>query len=265
MTPTVVTPRAKEIKYDYEVHPLAKLFPPLPDDEFEKLKKDIAARGQEDPIVLSADGKTLLDGRNRLRACKELGIEPWTQLFAESSEQADLIWSRNMLRRHLTADQRAAIAHKWSDTERQAAKQRQLDTLKHGATPGKPRGGGNATTGKTRKAIAQKARVSEHEVRQAETVAKHAPELLREVETGQVMLKDAAKIASAKNRKKRKPKTVDTPWKADLNLAFGRIRDCVFEEYEKVPSEHKRFFRRFVVDRMATWAYDLDQKEDDEK
>lgn len=46
--------------YDYEVHPLAKLFPPLPSDEFKKLKNDIATHGQQDPIMLSADGTTLL-------------------------------------------------------------------------------------------------------------------------------------------------------------------------------------------------------------
>src|SRR5271168_3435620 len=58
---------------DRPIHPLAKLFPPLSPDEFEKLKADIQRNGQLEPVWLDEEGR-VLDGRHRLRACKELGI-----------------------------------------------------------------------------------------------------------------------------------------------------------------------------------------------
>jgi predicted mannosyl-3-phosphoglycerate phosphatase (HAD superfamily) len=45
--------------------------------------------------------------------------------------------------------------------------------------------------------IAKQANVSEHSVRQAESVAKHKPELLPKIESGQVSLKDAQKQVAA--------------------------------------------------------------------
>lgn len=200
---------------------------------------------------------------NRLRICKELGIEPRILRFdyeKNPAREADYIWAKNVLRRHLSAGQRAAIAHKWSDAERTAAKERQKASR---AKPGEKVGSRKVVVNspppsKTRKAIAQKARVSEHKVRQVETVAKHAPELLPGVETGQVTLKDAAKIASTKTEVQ-KPEA--KPF--DLNPAIGRIRDCVLQEHRKVPSEHQRWFRAVVVDRITTWAWVLNVQEDD--
>lgn len=174
------------VKYDYAIHPLAALFPDLPPDEFQKLKKDIEDHGLIEAIILSVDGKTLLDGRHRLKACKELGIEPkFVRCPYTAKGEANFIWARNVLRRHLTADQRAAIAVQWSDAERQAAKQRMI--------AGKPSGESAQGSSRTREVLAEKAKVSQHKVRQAEHVAKHAPEALPKVAAGEVKLKDAAK------------------------------------------------------------------------
>jgi hypothetical protein len=57
-----------------EPHAATSLFPPLGDDEFAALVEDIREYGQRVPIVL-VDG-VLVDGRHRLRACEQLGIEP---------------------------------------------------------------------------------------------------------------------------------------------------------------------------------------------
>src|SRR3990172_9106480 len=60
--------------HDYEAHPAAALFPVLGEDELQKLADDIRANGLLEPIVLY-EGK-VLDGRNRLDACKRAGVEP---------------------------------------------------------------------------------------------------------------------------------------------------------------------------------------------
>jgi hypothetical protein len=217
--------------YDYPIHPLADVFPNLPAEEFKKLKQDIDKHGQLEPIMLSSDGTVLLDGRHRLRACKELGITPKIDRLEQASE-ADYIWSKNILRRHLTDDQRATIANDWYDAEKAAAKERQKH---HGGTaPGKAKqntSGESAQSVRARKAIAVKAQVSEHKVRQVETVTKQAPELLPKIKSGEMKLKDAAKGAAKKFRVRRKTKSV-----ADRVAAHPeQIIDVPVEKKESQP------------------------------
>jgi hypothetical protein len=181
----------------YAIHPLAELFPQMSAEEFSRLKQDVATNGQQDPIVISVDCKTILDGRHRLRACAELGIPPKFINFCKITTGAVIdipnaevafIWSKNFLRRHLSSDQRAAIAVGWSDAIKAAARQRQRE---HGGTaPGKPNTFGESTKSvHTREAIAAQAQVSPYKVRQAEVIARHAPELLPKIAAGQASLK----------------------------------------------------------------------------
>lgn len=96
-------------------HPLAALFPMLPDDELRRLADDIAARGQEQPVWLF-DGK-ILDGRNREAACALLGIDAWTKEY-EGPDPLGFVLSLNLHRRHLTESQRAMAAARIVDWER---------------------------------------------------------------------------------------------------------------------------------------------------
>lgn len=47
-------------------HSAAELFPLLPPDELVELAEDIKKHGMQEAIVLTADCKQLVDGRNRL-------------------------------------------------------------------------------------------------------------------------------------------------------------------------------------------------------
>ena len=101
------------------VHPLLEAFPPVNDAHFCELVKDIAAYGLQQPIVLSHDGTIVIDGRLRLKACDELGIEPTFDHLPEMSD-VDLalhVISLNCRRRHMTVGQRAMVAvntrHLW--------------------------------------------------------------------------------------------------------------------------------------------------------
>jgi hypothetical protein len=60
---------------DYPIHPMANQLPMMNEREFEALKKSIARDGLQVPILLSMKGH-VIDGRNRLKACHETGIEP---------------------------------------------------------------------------------------------------------------------------------------------------------------------------------------------
>lgn len=84
------------------------LFPMIGQDEYEALKLDIQEHGQREPILL-VDGE-IIDGRNRLRACNELGIDPiYRQLTAaEAGDVFALVMSLNFHRRHLKPHEKGA-------------------------------------------------------------------------------------------------------------------------------------------------------------
>jgi len=85
-----------------------QLFDALPDDEYEALKASIAEKGLLVPITKDQHGR-ILDGHHRERACRELGIEPRyeVQYCADDSERKVRALVMNLLRRHLTREQKA--------------------------------------------------------------------------------------------------------------------------------------------------------------
>jgi hypothetical protein len=90
-------------------HPVCAMFPMLDEEALARLADDIREHGLREPIVHHGD--VLLDGRNRLAACKLAGVEP--VLSPWRREEALIIpWiiSKNLHRRHLSTSQRAAVA-----------------------------------------------------------------------------------------------------------------------------------------------------------
>ncbi len=100
--------------FDLPAHPLAGLFPMLSDAEIAELADDICTYGQRVPIMV-LDGQ-VLDGRNRLAACKFAEIEPSFELY-EGDDPLAFVLSHNLHRRHLTASQRAMVAAQIVDWE----------------------------------------------------------------------------------------------------------------------------------------------------
>jgi hypothetical protein len=91
-----------------EPHMLAEQFPLLEGDDFKSFKRDIKMNGLKVPILLF-QGK-ILDGRNRYRACRELGIEPTTENFEGSESEASLlVLALNLHRRHLSQSQKRRL------------------------------------------------------------------------------------------------------------------------------------------------------------
>lgn len=88
-------------------HPIADLFPMLAEDELAELADDIKQRGLLQPIVLDAEGR-ILDGRNRLAACLQAGVEPTFEEYGGNDADGYAL-SVNVNRRHLTKSQQAMI------------------------------------------------------------------------------------------------------------------------------------------------------------
>lgn len=112
-----------------KVHPDTEIFPLMEGEEFERFVEDIAANGLQVPIAVTPDG-VLLDGRNRLRACERLGIEPVFQTI--EADPSEYIQSLNLYRRHLTTEQKKEVARKFMEmhpdwSNRKIAKQSRLN------------------------------------------------------------------------------------------------------------------------------------------
>lgn len=94
-------------------HPLAAMFPMLPDDELNALADSIKEHGQRHPILIAEiendDGEkieVIVDGRNRYEACRRAEVEPKFERLADVDIGA-LILAENVERRNLSPGQRA--------------------------------------------------------------------------------------------------------------------------------------------------------------
>lgn len=117
------------------IHPICDLFPMMDAKSLAGLAADIKLNGLLSAIVLH-EGQ-IVDGRNRLVACREAGVEPhfvrWRELYTGEMPVDRWIWSLNVERRHLTPDQIAwAIVQRRAWEEGRAARDRQVEAGKRG-------------------------------------------------------------------------------------------------------------------------------------
>ena len=92
-----------------KTHPIADVFPMMNDGRYAELLADIREHGLRVPIVLYEG--MILDGRNRHKACTELGIEPRFEDFAGGNPWK-CVWSLNGSRRDLDQIQHGLIYQK---------------------------------------------------------------------------------------------------------------------------------------------------------
>jgi len=200
-------------------HPAADAFPMMEATRLEELKADIAANGQREPITL-CDGM-ILDGRNRYRACVDLGIEPQTRDFVDNPWA--FAWSLNGERRDLDATVRALIhrrcqegSEKWANRLAKIAEEG--NRKKSEAAKEQPRTAGGKMAAKpvadhddlrsakggrnvAREARAAEAKVSPATMARADQIAKR-PDLEQKVVAGE--MKPAEAIREIRSEKRRK-------------------------------------------------------------
>jgi ParB-like chromosome segregation protein Spo0J len=164
-----------------KIHPAAELFPPLIPEQFQELKEDIKKRGVIQRILVQDD--VLLDGRNRLAACRELGIEPPIEQY-EGDDPVGEILARNIFRRHLTDDQRVAALAKLLGPGLEAGADARM---KAGTVTVKSTEG----IGRADEVLAKKAKVGAYKARTALAVGRYAPGFLDEVIEGKKRLAEA--------------------------------------------------------------------------
>lgn len=187
---------AEETMGGYRVHPVAAMFPLIPDEDLDKMAADIVDNGLLEAIVLSRVDDTeewqIIDGRNRYRACERAGVKPRFSANDMDPEQiGPWIISHNLHRRSLTASQRAVIAVEYERHYAAEAKARQergvnqytdpslVETLPQGSRASDQAGDLLGVSGRT--------------VRDAKYVAEHDPEELERIRQGEVTASAAAK------------------------------------------------------------------------
>ena len=126
------------------IHPLANQYPYIEGEDFEELKNSIALHnGITQPLTFDAD-MNLIDGRNRLKAIKQLleeGIDVHPSSFlhvsisASSDDSVTLarIQSLNVHRRHLTPEDKAKFALAKLSAKKDARSPQQKAHAKHKA------------------------------------------------------------------------------------------------------------------------------------
>ena len=178
---------------DHELrsHPAAAIFPLMVGHEFHALVADIRVNDLREPITLHPDG-SILDGRNRHRACIMANKEPKFVEWDGRGTAESFVISKNLLRRHMSESQRAMAAAKLADMPQGARSD--LGPI------------GTMSADQAADAL----NVGERSVKRAKAVRKHGNEkLVKAVEAGQMSVAAAARKArplpteKIKNRRER--------------------------------------------------------------
>lgn len=109
------TAPARPLVWNGRTHPVADVFPMLGDKAAAALADSISEHGLLHAVTLAPDG-TLLDGRNRMKACEAAGVA--LRFVAHDGDPVRFIVASNLHRRHLTTSQRAMVAEELANLQR---------------------------------------------------------------------------------------------------------------------------------------------------
>lgn len=94
----------------YRLHELADLFPAMIPAEYAALRASMAAHGYDPAWPVVRWRGRVIDGRHRLRACAELGIDPVYADLPDGADPVEAVIRANLTRRHLSEGQRGMLA-----------------------------------------------------------------------------------------------------------------------------------------------------------
>lgn len=131
----------KELKIDPE---LRDLLPPLTDDEYKQLEKNIVENGFDKNFPIMEWHGFIVDGHNRYSICKKHNIEYVVGTLGYETKDEVMEWMLDIQlgRRNLSPIQRIAVAEKYRSIYERQAKEKQseyygnqYDGRKNGLTP----------------------------------------------------------------------------------------------------------------------------------
>lgn len=237
---------------DMPVHPAADIFPMMEEKRLAELAQDIRDNGQQEPIRL-LDG-AVIDGRNRLAACRLVGatphfttvagdVNPWVYVWSLNGQRRDLTpeirfhawkrsaeggseWQAERQRIQDTANKARAEAAKAGDVGRAAANRQEKSEFSAATSSGttKPE---KAKEEKPNRASEKKAEASGTDrgtVERMEWLEKHRPDLLVRVLAGEFQSNKAVAIA-----KKEEHQADIERQRAEIEAGSAKLPSGVFE------------------------------------
>jgi hypothetical protein len=259
-----------EVIGGFRVHPAASRFPLLTGRDFEELVESIRHTGVVVAVELH-DG-LLADGRNRVRAVEELRTQgvtvalpqvTWKPVGDETLEE--YIYAKNVNRRHLTDDQRAALAAQFvpgirkSREERQAATRfgnkapasaAQESSPPAAATAESPRSSREKDAASTVGQVANLAKISRHKAIQAVALADGVASgeipaaELQGVVAGSTRLRDAVRAIRPAGAKKSASRV---PTRPAAELIFDVVPDEPAVTEDEVRRRWDKFKKPFAI------------------
>ena len=185
-------------------HSAMAIIPLMRAEEYAEFLADVRERGIAVPLDVDAtDGRTVLDGRHRLRAAKDAGLKTVptraVKLAAEDTEA--YVYKAAVLRRHLTDDQRATLAARWAK-----AHPKPTGAAAHRKRQEVPTQGPLAKRDAhepARREAAEMFRVTPKAVERAASVEKARPDLAEKVHAGEMRLKEAERQVRVETQARR--------------------------------------------------------------
>jgi len=177
-------------------HPAASLFPMMGEVALRELAEDIKANGQIEPIW-TYEGQ-ILDGRNRYLACGMAGVEPRMQEYNGTGSPVAFVLSINLHRRHLTPEQKAAVALDAMPLFAAEAERRMLAGRPDPGHESLP-GSGERRRDNSKRAAVQAAKAAGagiNAVQQLNSIKTKAPEVVEQVKQGRMKIGEAKQAAA---------------------------------------------------------------------
>jgi len=201
-----------------EFHEYANFFPMMTDAEYSGLLQSIRENGLLEPIVIY--NEKILDGRNRYRACMELGIAPRFEYLDEKTDPMQYVISKNLHRRHLNESQLGIIAVRLANMPRHRPDKK------------------SALVQTSQTKAAKMVGVSTRLVASAAQIVKEAsPKVIAEIEAGKITISQVArKLSRVKKMREITAKNeplegngrrysvicADPPWRYDFSQSASR-------------------------------------------
>ncbi len=221
------------------LHPQADLVPSMSESQREHFLADIRERGIKVPIELMA-GKTIVDGRNRYLAAKELGLTHVPVIDAPLDGEDPILYMLRAAtkRRHLTEDQLACLA---LEEMEQLARLSRAERARAGGLAG-GRGRAKVSSADTstaeltrdrssdaRPAAAVRYGVSERRIRNAQHLKAKDPDLYKQVQSGEQRLAVAKRAAERQARQEQLAEQATSVDNRSSDQWEIRVGDCIAE------------------------------------
>lgn len=188
---------------DLKLHDQADLVPEMSDSEWSDLLTSVDLEGIREPLRITPAG-VVLDGRHRLRAAKQLGLDTVPCLRIETDDEISYMVQAATLRRQLSKSQLACIAVELEqfEQERMAARQR-MSAGSMRARQGKARVPDHeprSPFGQARDRIGARVGVSGRLVQTALRLRNAAPDLFASAKSGEINLPEARRRLKQRQR-----------------------------------------------------------------